>query len=101
MTIERIEAVVDAELVGGLFPGCVVAWGTANGAGGVCGRGLAEREPNVRGMQEDSIFDVASVTKVVATATAIGLAMDRGALSLRSRQEITCTSRIPDSGHTD
>src|SRR5690606_10157060 len=44
--------------------------------------GAAQVEPERRALREDAIFDLASLTKVVLTTTAILLLLERGQLSL-------------------
>ncbi|MBT3381380.1 MAG: beta-lactamase family protein [Lentisphaerae bacterium] len=80
--MQQLKAVIDRELAAGFFPGCVVAWGRGEALQGICSRGLAQRASPAREMLDDSVFDVASLTKVVATATALGCAMESGKLSL-------------------
>ncbi len=76
-TAASLERACREAAAGGVLHGAVVASGTAAGlellwAGGMAAAG----QP----MRTDSIFDVASVTKAVATATACGICIDRGLL---------------------
>ena len=73
-----IAAAVDAEISSGLFPGAVVLIGSKDAVLYHEAFGLARIEPDPVPMRKDSLFDIASMTKVVATATAIGILVDRG-----------------------
>lgn len=72
------------EIDAGNFPGCVAAAGHKNGEMFCCASGLAERQPVSRVMCTDSIFDLASVTKPVATATAVGVLLENGCFEIDS-----------------
>jgi uncharacterized protein YbbC (DUF1343 family)/CubicO group peptidase (beta-lactamase class C family) len=74
-----IEAVVQQAIARGELPGCVVSVGTR--AGEHYTRAFGERtagEP----MTTDTLFDLASLTKPLATATSIALLAERGAVAL-------------------
>lgn len=45
--------------------------------------GFAEKQPDQRRMRPDTVFDLASLTKVVATAPAVMLLVERGLVRLR------------------
>lgn len=74
----QIAAAVQKELNATLFPGAVVLIGTPQRVLYHEAFGIAQVTPEQAPMRRDSIFDVASVTKVVCTATAIGICRDRG-----------------------
>jgi CubicO group peptidase (beta-lactamase class C family) len=74
----QIAAAVQKELEAKLFPGAVVLVGTPEKVLYHESFGLAQVTPAEAPMRKDSIFDVASVTKVVCTATAVGILKDRG-----------------------
>ncbi len=97
-----IRAAVQKELDAGLFPGAVVCLGNHDGIVYLEVFGDAQVTPARVAMRTDSIFDMASVTKAVATATAIGILIDDGKLTFdetlavalpdqqsRSREQIT------------
>jgi CubicO group peptidase (beta-lactamase class C family) len=67
-TSSDIETLVDAEIAGGSFPGIVLLVAKAGRI--VCSlvKGDRQVEPDREGMTEDTIFDLASVTKPLATA---------------------------------
>ena len=80
--LRRAMAIVEEGCAGGAYPGAV-ALVTRHGA--IAGRlvcGAAETEPNPRPMTGDTLFDLASVTKVVAGTTAALLMLDSGGLCL-------------------
>ena len=62
------------------IPGVVVMMGTPEETLFHEAVGLAQVTPREIPMRTDTIFDIASVTKVVATATACALCVDRGLL---------------------
>ncbi len=64
----------------GLFPGVVVCTGNVREVEVLEARGYAAVEPEHVPMSTDGVFDLASITKVVATATACGVCRDRGLL---------------------
>ncbi len=74
----KIEQAVRQEIEADLFPGAVVLLGTADRILFHDAYGLAQVKPQPVAMRKDSIFDVASVTKIICTATAMGILRDRG-----------------------
>jgi len=72
-TLHAIEA--------GEMPGCVVIIGNHRGLTFRRAFGLASVEPVRRAMHEDAVFDLASVTKAVATATSIAALVEDGKLA--------------------
>lgn len=76
--VKHVTEAVQKEFDAGLFPGAVVLIGTPDKVLLHEAFGFAHVEPKKVAMQKDSIFDVASVTKIVCTATAIGICKDRG-----------------------
>ena len=66
----------------GKLPGCVVAIGRRGKLVLVKAYGNRQTEPEPQPMTVDTLFDMASVTKPVATASSIFLLIDAGKLSL-------------------
>lgn len=66
----------------GEFAGCVVAIGTSEGLVYLEAFGDRQVVPERIAMTTDTVFDMASVTKPVATATSIMVLFERGALRL-------------------
>jgi uncharacterized protein YbbC (DUF1343 family)/CubicO group peptidase (beta-lactamase class C family) len=81
----RLDAVAARELAAGNVPGAVIYVGYQGQI--VYHRALGHRtvEPYLQAMTEDTVFDVASLTKVVATTTAIMQLQDQGKLRLDDR----------------
>ena len=80
--LASIEGIVRQEIGAGRLPGAVVLIG---GEGGVAYRrafGERQIEPERLPMTEDTIFDLASLTKPVATTTAIMQLVEQGRLEL-------------------
>ncbi|UCD49402.1 MAG: beta-lactamase family protein [Phycisphaerales bacterium] len=78
--LEQIDAVVTEEIAAGRFPGAVVLVGRANRTLYCKAFGLAVGEPFQQSMQKDTVFDLASLTKPIATATSIMILIDRDRL---------------------
>lgn len=75
---EVITRAVQQEIDAGLFPGAVVVVGRPGQVIYEGAFGHAQIEPDRVEMQTDHLFDLASVTKVVATGTAFGICVDEG-----------------------
>ncbi len=80
--LDRIDDMVAKEIENGNMPGCVVMIGRRDGI--ACARAYGHRqiEPSKENMTLDTVFDMASVTKPVATATSIMLLVERGLVRL-------------------
>lgn len=96
MTLEQrlhraFDAVRDA-IDTGRIPGAVLGVASADGARHVLSAGLAQRLPEPRPMQADTVFDLASLTKPLFTARRILEHADRGEIDL----DAPLTSVIPD-----
>ena len=79
--LRAIDAAVDAAVEQKRIPGGVI-WIERNGSAYHRAYGHRAVEPQVERMTEDTIFDAASITKVVATAPSIWLLMERGKIAL-------------------
>lgn len=75
---------IDCEIDERLFPGVVALVGNRFGERISCTRGMARYEPTAMVMRQDSLFDMASVTKVLAVGTASSLLLDKNLLDLNS-----------------
>ena len=79
---QRIDTAVEAGITGGVYPGAVVVIGTrdsvllAKGYGSFTWSGGRKPDP------DSTLYDLASLTKVVAAAPAAMLLVDRGVLDL-------------------
>ncbi|NQT18033.1 MAG: beta-lactamase family protein [Planctomycetes bacterium] len=81
---EQIGRAVRAEIDAGLFPGAVVLAGRPGEVLYHEAFGYAQVVPDEVQMRKDSIFGLASVTKVVATGTAYGVCVDEGWLGFET-----------------
>lgn len=80
--MEKAWKVIETGIERGAFPGAVAAVSDADGIIAERAFGHAALEPEVVAMRTDMIFDVASLTKVVATAPAVLLLAEMGEISL-------------------
>jgi CubicO group peptidase (beta-lactamase class C family) len=76
----QLAEAVQLEIDAGLFPGAVVLVGTPEGVVYHEAFGFSQIEPVNVAMQRDSLFDMASITKVVTTSTACAMLVDEGKL---------------------
>ncbi|HEY3391265.1 MAG TPA: exo-beta-N-acetylmuramidase NamZ domain-containing protein [Lacipirellulaceae bacterium] len=81
----RIERLVEQSIDRGNMPGCVVLIGRR--AGIVLEKAYGNRavEPEIVPMTTDTVFDMASLTKPVATATSVMILIERGQLRLQDK----------------
>jgi len=77
-----LAALVESRIADGLFPGAVVAVGRADGVAYRAAFGRRALSPRREAMSERTIFDLASLTKVMATAPLVVERAVRGELSL-------------------
>ncbi len=80
--LRAIDEVVDEGLAAGRMPGCVVLVGRQGKTVFLKAYGHKQVEPEKLPMTTDTVFDMASLTKHVATATSIMLLIERGAICL-------------------
>ena len=90
--LARIDGLVAAAIAAGETPGCVVCIGRRSGIGWLRAYGDRQLEPEPEAMTTDTIFDLASITKPVATATAIMLLVEDGLVRLGDR----VATHLPD-----
>jgi len=81
----QINAVVQEEIQAGHLPGAVVLVGCGDRVLYHQAFGLAVAEPFETPMRKDTVFDLASLTKPIATAAAILVLIDRGQLDPNDR----------------
>ncbi|MDE2595115.1 MAG: DUF1343 domain-containing protein [Burkholderiales bacterium] len=77
-----LDAAVQAQIAAGQMPGAVMVYGDANHIWLRKAWGLRARVPQAEPMTVDTVFDLASVTKVVATTTAVLQLVEHGRLNL-------------------
>lgn len=79
---ERIDRVVQEAVLEEKMPGCVVAVGCRDGVRFIKAYGRRALKPFAQAMTLDTVFDLASLTKPIATATSIVILKERGILRL-------------------
>lgn len=92
--LDRIDTLVQEGLDRGQMPGCVVAIGRRGKLVFLKAYGHKQLEPEMVPMTTDTVFDMASITKPVATATSIMILVERGQVRLRNH----VSDYIPDFG---
>jgi uncharacterized protein YbbC (DUF1343 family)/CubicO group peptidase (beta-lactamase class C family) len=80
--LAQIDSVVEAEITQKRLPGAVVLVGRKGRIVWHKAYGARVVEPTREAMSPDTIFDVASLTKIVATATSIMILVERGKVRL-------------------
>jgi len=83
--IARIDGVVDKAVGRGDVPGAVVVVGRRGKIAYAKAFGLRASAPGSEPMTRDTVFDMASLTKPVATATSVMVLVEQGKLSLDDR----------------
>lgn len=81
--LQAVDIVIQSALAEGLFPGAVVLIARKGKVVKHSSYGLAMEVPEVREMTKTTIFDLASLTKVVVTVPLTLMLMERGAWHLR------------------
>lgn len=82
--LERIDELVASALAEGKMPGCVVMIGRRGGIAFFKAYGDRQQEPDRQPMTVDTVFDLASLTKPIATAASVMLLCERGRIDLDS-----------------
>lgn len=82
--LDRIDALVEAEIEAKRLPGCVVAIGRTGGIGFLKAYGNRRVQPSPEPMTVDTLFDMASLTKPIATATSVMILVEQGQVRLRN-----------------
>jgi uncharacterized protein YbbC (DUF1343 family) len=80
--LARIDGLVEAAIAEGKLPGCVICIGRRRGIEFLRAYGRRQVEPEAEAMTLDTVFDLASLTKPVATATAVMHLLEDGRLRL-------------------
>jgi uncharacterized protein YbbC (DUF1343 family) len=92
--LARVDAAVNAALKEGRAPGAVVLVARRGKVVLRRGYGLRARKPAEDKMTTDTVFDLASLTKPLATATSVMILLERGKLRLSDR----VSSHLPAFG---
>ncbi len=80
--MQRIDRLVESAILGGAAPGAAVAIGRHGRIVKLRGYGRLDWRDGFRTVTDETIYDLASLTKVVATTTAAMMLVDDGALDL-------------------
>ncbi len=80
--LDSIGAVIRAAIDSGVTPGAVVAVGRSRGPAWVRALGRTDWAPGAPAVTDSTIYDLASLTKVVATTTAVMTLVDEGRIEL-------------------
>jgi uncharacterized protein YbbC (DUF1343 family)/CubicO group peptidase (beta-lactamase class C family) len=83
--LARIDEIVAEGLAAKRMPGCVVCVGRQGKIVFLKAYGNRQIEPSTVPMTTDTVFDMASITKPVATATSIMILIERGKLKLSDK----------------
>lgn len=83
--LERIDTLIQAAIEAENLPGCVFCFGRHDRVVWQRAYGNKAVEPEVVAMTEDTLFDLASLTKPIATATSVMQLVERGHLRLGQR----------------
>jgi CubicO group peptidase (beta-lactamase class C family) len=83
--IQRLDSILEQSLITGAAPGAAIAVGRYGRLVLLRGYGTQDHRPGFPPATDSTLYDVASMTKVVATTTAIMLLIDDGLLSLDDR----------------
>jgi uncharacterized protein YbbC (DUF1343 family) len=83
--LERIDTIVADGLADKRMPGCVVCIGRCGKIALLKAYGNKQLMPREVPMTTDTVFDMASITKPVATATSVMILVERGPLKLNQR----------------
>ncbi len=82
--LSKIAALVDEAIAAGKMPGCVICFGNQKGIQFLKAFGQRKVVDGTEAMTTDTVFDLASLTKPVATATSVMQLLERGRLRLHS-----------------
>ena len=85
LTFEQIDKIVEEEIAKNNFPGAVVLIGRQDEILYWKAFGHQMIEPNIEATNKDTVFDLASLTKPIATAPSIMILRDRGQIDLDDR----------------
>ncbi|MBD3399746.1 MAG: serine hydrolase [Candidatus Coatesbacteria bacterium] len=80
--LDRVDGLIEELIDAGRMPGAVLLVARRGAIVKRAAYGWAELEPERRPMAPDTLFDLASLTKVVATSTAVMMLVERGEFRL-------------------
>ncbi|MFP4623509.1 MAG: glycoside hydrolase family 3 N-terminal domain-containing protein, partial [Gemmatimonadota bacterium] len=80
--LDSIRGAIEAAIEAGVTPGAVVAVGRSGGPAWVEAIGRTDREPGAPAVADSTMYDLASLTKVVGTTSAVMALVDEGRMAL-------------------
>ncbi|MEJ2501831.1 MAG: serine hydrolase, partial [Gemmatimonadota bacterium] len=80
--LDSISTVIASAIGAGVTPGAVVAVGTSRGAPWIGAFGRTDWDPDAPPVTDSTVYDLASLTKVVGTTTAVMRLVDQGRMEL-------------------
>jgi uncharacterized protein YbbC (DUF1343 family) len=83
--LQRVTELVNQAIAEGKMPGCVICFGKRNEIAYLQAFGNKRVQPTTKPMTIDTVFDMASVTKPVATGTSIMKLIEQGHLRLSAK----------------
>lgn len=95
--LQEIDSAIAEAIAQERCPGCVVLIGHQGKIAFFKAYGNRAVKPDVVAMTQDTVFDMASITKPVATATSIMVLLERGKIRLEDK----VTQYLPDFGQND
>lgn len=95
--LAHIDRAVAAAIADKQIPGCVICIGRRGGVAWLRAYGNRQIEPAVEPMTVDTVFDMASITKPVATATSVMILVEQG----RVRLGDPVAKYLPEFGQND
>ena len=82
--LDSLSTVIRTAIARGVTPGAAIAVGRSNGPAWTAAFGRTDPEPGAPAVTDSTLFDLASLTKVVGTTTAIMRLVDEGRMELDS-----------------
>lgn len=83
--LARIDELAETAIADGRMPGCVIAIGRHGQIAWLKAYGQKRVEPHQEPMSVDTVFDLASITKPMATATSVMILVEQGKVRLRDK----------------
>ena len=80
--MHTLDELVESRIAAGYFPGAVVAVGCGDGCHLLKAYGHAQVKPRRVAMQQDTLFDIESVTKVATLSSALAILIEEGEIDL-------------------
>ncbi|HQK94184.1 MAG TPA: serine hydrolase domain-containing protein [Armatimonadota bacterium] len=92
-----LRAVLEGVVDSGAVPGIVVATGTSEATRFLRGHGWAQVVPTREPMRAYTLFDLASLTKVVVTTSLVGILCAEGRIDMEGRLDAYLTDLVGDA----